>query len=295
MSLHHVLTLTDHGAAAERGVERAAELAARHQARLHLFAPLAPAGEAWRHHPDRLGMRARQLARRHGIDVLPQPLHTLGQALATPAGGAREAAGRLLVLHAGLLRAWPWRTRAVWAGACPVWLPGESGPAAAPATLVVDTGRVPAERLQAWAGQVSAPGRLERLCLPERAGEVYVWPPPAPGPTAGLGWRERDHLSSRRNRVDHRRGRLDEVRLIARQAERSRASLVLLCSGAEPPWRQLLGGPLPRRLQPALSADLLWLPEALLLASAAQARRRVAAVLWPHGDTPSAQGAGGLA
>ena len=240
-------------------------------------------------------MRARQLARRHGIEVLPQPLHTLGQALAAATTGPREAAGRLLVLQAGLLRAWPWRARAVWAGTCPVWVPGEGVPAAAPATLVVDSGRVPADRLQAWAGRVAEPGRLERLCLPGRAGEVYVWPPPATGQAAGVRWRERDHLSSRRNRVDHRRGQLDEVRLIARQAERSRASRVLLCSGAEPVWRQLLGGPLPRRLLPALAIDLLWVPEALLLASAAQARRRVAAVLWPPGNPSGAHGAGGLA
>lgn len=276
MPLRHVLSITDHGAAAERGVERAAELAARHGARLHLFATCAPAAQAHTHHPDRLDMRARQLALRHGIEVSARPWHALDEAMAPlgrqggERGDSARAADGLLVLDAAWLRTWPWhariRARGLWGG-CPVWVlrEGEPPPSTpsrpAPSTLLVDDGQVPIDRLWAWASRIVPRGPLERLSLPGRAVQVHVWPPPLADPGADAPWRERDHLSSRRNRVDHRRGRLDAVQLIARQAERSRAALVVLPTRPEPWWRHLLGRSLPQRLAQRIDGDVLVLPQ----------------------------------
>ena len=70
MRLQTILALTDFSAQAEHGLERAAMLAATHNARLRILYGAETPNPKFVDSFARLEQRARQLARRHGVQVV---------------------------------------------------------------------------------------------------------------------------------------------------------------------------------------------------------------------------------
>ena len=103
MRLHTVVALTDFSTAAEHAVDRAAQLAAAHQARLHLLYVAQHHDPRFADPQARLEQRARQLGRRHGLPVTA--LHGAGQGVVADALQAAAQAD-LLVLDRRMQSGW---------------------------------------------------------------------------------------------------------------------------------------------------------------------------------------------
>ncbi len=80
MHLHSILAITDFSTQAEHGLERAARVAAAHQAKLRIVYFTESATHGFLNPGGRLAQRARQLARRHDITVnaVTRPCNSLG-------------------------------------------------------------------------------------------------------------------------------------------------------------------------------------------------------------------------
>ena len=83
MQLHSILAITDFSTQAEHGLERAALVAAAHQAKLRIVYFTESATHGFLNPGGRLAQRARQLARRHDItvDAVTRPCNSLTDVL----------------------------------------------------------------------------------------------------------------------------------------------------------------------------------------------------------------------
>ena len=242
MRLHTVVALTDFSTAAEHAVDRAAQLAAAHQARLHLLYAAQHHDPRFADPQARLEQRARQLGRRHGLPVTA--LHGAGQGVVADALQAAAQAD-LLVLDRRMQSGWHawWRpcvlAQLLRRAPCPVLVVQQPAQGAYGHVLVaLDAApAVPALLRYAGALEVSARVELFHAC-------------PVRGPCdATLAyrsqeqWRVRlsDAFEARRNRVDLRVGAQDLARqLVVQQPAQGAYGHVLVALDAAPAVPALL-------------------------------------------------------
>ncbi|SDM23927.1 Nucleotide-binding universal stress protein, UspA family [Oryzisolibacter propanilivorax] len=237
MRIQTILALTDFSSPAEQALERAALLAAHHQARLQLLY-IAERQEAKFCDPQaRLEQRARQLSRRHQLTV--QALPAAGDALAALHAAAAQA--DLLVMDNRLHGRWRWPTRALGLLArmlrtspCPVLV--VQGAARAPYVHV----------LVHAAGDEDSGGRLLHGAAAMHAGatvELFHVARPRRGLGLACGEAFARALRSRRQRVQQLAQPLQSVphtRLRVSDAFETRRNRVGLATRGLDPARQLL-------------------------------------------------------
>ncbi len=287
MNIKRILSLCDFSAGSEHAIERAAQLAARHGLSLELVYWGGFENQRLADFLGRLAMRSRQLERRYAIEVanpFPSPAELGRQMQRQP-----RAAEILVVAHSALLRRFP--ARWAWLPArnmlelarCPLLIVKRtvSGPYARMLAVckACDSGALPEPLPPFVRGSHiellhlnPAPAAAARCAAAAADGSASEWPPPGAGRDGG-GIHNSDQLASRRNRLAHRRGEQDAVRLIANQADYSGSDLVL-AHYRPSPWAQRgIVASFQQRLDEALDCDLLLLPGEQL--SACRAARRL--------------------
>ena len=286
MRLQTLVAVTDFSAPAEHALDRAALLAAHHQARLAVVYAAERQDAKFCDPQARLAQRARQLARRHGLSV--HPLGALqGAGLADALVAAATAAqADLLVMDARLHgpQRWPagalgLRARVLRASPCPVLLvqqpagqpyghvlvhaQGDGCGALARCAGALQGGAVlelfHAARPQGLSGLGLACGQAFARAL-QRAGALPVAAQAGPGAV-----HVSDAFQARRNRVGLARRGLHAMHQLAVQQDRSGADLLVLAHPRRPVLRELLQASAAHRLltgRPAVACDVLVVPQA---------------------------------
>lgn len=291
MRLRTVVALTDFSSVAEQALERAALLAAAHQARLQILYGTEAPDPKFVDPQARLAQRARQLARRHDLAVTPLDYGAVGVVEAV-LRAAREA--DLLVVHAlgaeGLAAWWRGDTlaRLLRASPCPVLLVRQAAQAAYAHVLVDVASASASQALVRYAGALEAAAAVELFHTPGVRGAA------APGTADALhayrdelrqrarGRRVRlsDVFEARRNRVDMNLGAAadDRARQLAVQRHRSGADLVALAQPRRGWLADMLRGSVARQLLAGVDCDVLVHPldDLRVDALAVEAQSRVA-------------------
>ncbi len=278
LRIQTIAALTDFSTQAEQALDRAALLAAEHQAVLRVAYAADSEDPRFVSPQARLDQRARQLARRHGIEVLACDFDLLKgvaqRALAVAAGAD------LLVLDRRMERQWamPWRGSALShclrRSPCPV-LVVQSAPAEGEAT---DAGYV--RMLVTMDGTPRARDVLHFAAHLQSHAAVDLFQSRDPGISGveeeqefgvleqfreelerdaeherRLRIKDADH--ARRNRVDSQNGTRDVTRQIMVQQQRSGADLIVI-GAAQNTWLGRLSlAARAMRLATAVSCDLL--------------------------------------
>ncbi len=275
MQLNTILALTDFSTQGEHALERAAMVAANHRARLRLLYGTDTPNDKFSHPQARLEQRARQLARRHGIDAKAiQGVGTLGLDL------PRHAA------HADLLVMDMQRQRSMrnfWNGATvrqlvrrlgrPV-LVVKQAPQAPYQKMLVAVDLSPASRaLVRYAGAFEQHAAVELFHALQHAGEVPLRATDvslemiqacrraALHQAQGRLLRWTDSFDTRRNRhaLAVRRG--DPARQTSVQQQASKADLVVVGKSRRPVLVDLLWGGPAWRLAGLAGCDVLVVPD----------------------------------
>ncbi|NCT82432.1 MAG: universal stress protein [Comamonadaceae bacterium] len=279
MTIKYVLTVATFSQASENAVERAAEIAARHQALLYVVH--RPAGDADQpsdyHH--RLALRAAQLGRRHGVEVAHPELSEV-QLLALLEEGAqqlvmvldRDTARRPLA-EPGLLRGLAallfGRRSLLDVRACPTLVVNRpAGEGGRMALLPYGTAR-DAERSVALARQLAQGGAREMFFVgPQRARPAgpeapgrSEWPPPGPQDGGTERVVHSNYLSTRLNRSVLAFNTASTALRIRNQANFSGADLVIAPYRPPTLMERLLRRSLRERLTRELSCDLAFLSD----------------------------------
>lgn len=259
MRIQSIVALTDFSTTAEHALDRAALLAAHHQARLELLYAAEQQDVKFCDPQARLEQRARQLARRHGLVVRVVPDGGSGAIVAA----AQRA--DLLVMDARLHGRWRWPARATGllarvlrASPCPVLV--VQTPARAPyAHALVHAGGDAGGALQRSAMGLQGGATVElfhaartlrglRLACGEAFGRaLHSRRQPAPAQQQGR-LRVSDAFEARRNRVGLATGGLDAARQLAVQQQSTRADLLVLAHTRRSLLRDLLQPGKPHRL-----------------------------------------------
>lgn len=275
MRIQNILALTDFSIQAEHGLDRAAALAAAHGARLRILYACETPPLQLSDPMARLDQRARQLARRHGVEV-----GTIGGTGRLLEDGLTEAAhADLLVAHGRMYRdgyvlprrqlLYPLLRRSP----CPVlvvqrpWL-------GAYARVLVSVDFCAASRpLVRYAGNLEAGAALELFHAIDTHDEARLRS--AEASTAAVQayrrevqqyaqqqlYRLSDVFEARRNRVGTLIGRGDAVRHLTVQQERIGADLVVLGQERRSWLIDWVRGSVPRKLlSGGLQSDLLVVP-----------------------------------
>lgn len=283
MTLKFVLTVATFSQASENAVERAAEIAARHRALLYVVhRPADDAGHPSDFH-HRLELRASQLARRHGIEVM-HPVLSDAKLMKMLEKGAQEIVVVIDPATARQLTAGPGLLRNLASGflrgrsfldvrACPILI--VSRPSGAPYKLALLPYRTAREhdRSVALARQVSAgsaremffvgPQRRLSRARPERPDPVRrsEWPPPGPRASGAEPVVHSNYLSTRLNRAVLAFDTASTAQRIRNQANFSGADLVIAPYDTPTLLERMLRSSLRERLARDLACDLAFLPD----------------------------------
>lgn len=261
MRLHTVVALTDFSTAAEHAVDRAAQLAAAHQARLHLLYAAQHHDPRFADPQARLEQRARQLGRRHGLPVTA--LHGAGQGVVADALQAAAQAD-LLVLDRRMQSGWHawWRpcvlAQLLRRAPCPVLVVQQPAQGAYGHVLVALDAAPAVPALLRYAGALEGSARVELFhACPVRG--------PCDATLAYRSqeqWRVRlsDAFEARRNRVDLRVDGQDLARQLVVQQERVGADLIVLGHRRRGLLTETLRGAVARRLLQGVRCDVLVVP-----------------------------------
>ncbi len=275
MRPHAILALTDFSTSGEHALDRAARVAAQHQARLRLLYASDTPDALFNDPGARLAQRARQLARRHGVAV--EALHGSGRLAQDLPRHAAEA--DLLVVDAARLRSLRgWRHGATVRQVarrhgCAVLVVRQA--AAAPYRHVL-VGVDLAERSRAlvrFAAAFEREAPLQLFHALVHSGERHLRAADVPRETIEA-WRHEalrmahgrlvalsDSFDARRNRrllvVDRR----DAARQITVQQQASQADLVVLGKRPRHPLAELLWQGVAWRCAGLLGCDVLVVPD----------------------------------
>ena len=287
MRMQSILTLTDFSSQAEHGLDRAAALAAAHGARLRILYACETPPLQLSDPMARLDQRARQLARRHGVEV--STIAGTGRLLEDCLTEAARA--DLLVAHGRMYRAGsvlPWRQllgQLLRRSPCPVlvvqrpWLGGY-------ARVLVSVDFCAASRpLVRYAGDLEAGAALELFHAIDTHDEARLRSAEASIAAVQAYRREvqqyaqqqlyrlSDVFDARRNRVGTLIGRGDAVRHLTVQQERMGADLVVLGQERRSWLMEMVRGSVPRKLLAGgLQSDLLVVPHDYLTTASQAAR-----------------------
>ena len=302
MTLKFVLTVATFSQASENAVERAAEIAARHRALLYVVhRPTDDAGHPSDFH-HRLALRASQLARRHGIEVM-SPALSERRLLQMLEKGAQEIAVVVDPATARQLTAGPGLLRNLASGllrghslldvrACPILVVNRPSGQACRVTLLPYRTAQEAERLVALAPQVAAGSAREMFCVgpqcppsqarllnPSRPDAVRrrEWPPPGLRGSGTERVVHSNYLSTRLNRAVLAFDTASTALRIRNQANFSGADLVIVPYDAPTLLERLLRSSLRERLARELDCDLAFLPDPACERTAPMASERLAA------------------
>lgn len=299
MRIQTILAITDFSSPAEQALDRAALLAARHQARLQLLHVAERQDAKFCDPQARLEQRARQLSRRHQLTA--QALPASGGDLAALLAAAAQA--DLLVMDSRLHGRWRWPTRALGllarvlrASPCPVLVVQGAARAPYAHVLVHAAGDDEGGRLLHGAAAMHAGATVElfHVARPRRGlglacGEAFARAlrsrrqraQQLAQPVAHTRLRVSDAFETRRNRVGLATRGLDAARQLLVQQQGTRADLLVLAHAprgalrdllqASKPWR-LLAGPEP------VDCDVLLVPQSGAVAARGDAPARQSAV-----------------
>lgn len=271
--IHTILALTDFSNQAERALDRAALLAAAHQARLRIvYASDTPPLQLADPYA-RLEQRARQLARRHSVQVTA--VSGSGQRMADAMAEADRA--DLLVVHHTMHRGPFWRrsalSRLLQRSPCPVLVVRQSAQADYEQVLVaVDFSATSRPQVRYASG--FAPGAaLEIFHAIDTGTEAWMRRVQADTSTVQAYRREvqaqaqdqmfqlSDSFDTRRNRVGTLIGRGCLARHLEVQQECVAADLIVVGQPRRTAWFDVLRGSVARKLLGlGLGCDLLLLP-----------------------------------
>ena len=275
MRIQNILALTDFSIQAEHGLDRAAALAAAHGARLRILYACETPPLQLSDPMARLDQRARQLARRHGVEV--STIAGTGRLLED---GLTEAArADLMVAHGRMYRdgvvlprrqlLYPLLRRSP----CPVLVVQRPWQGAYARVLVSVDFCAASRPLVRYAGDLEAGAALELFHAIDTHNEARLRS--AEASTAAVQayrrevqqyaqqqlYRLSDVFEARRNRVGTLIGRGDAVRHLAVQQERIGADLVVLGQERRSWLMDWVRGSVPRKLLAGgMKSDLLVVP-----------------------------------
>ncbi len=269
MRIQSIVALTDFSTAGELALDRAALLAAAHQARLHILFGAETPHPRFTDPQARLEQRARQLARRHGLPV--QALEHRGGSVAGEA--LRAAAGAdLLVMDrrppagmAGLLGG-STLARVLRASSCPVLVVQQPVHGAYAHVLVAVDFSAASDALVRYAGGLEAAAAVELFHAADRRCESTAqalrdYRHEVRRQAQGRRVRLSDVFEARRNRVGMAVGAGDRARQLAVQQESAGADLVALAHRRRGLLGDLLRGRATRRVLDGVGCDVLVYPQ----------------------------------
>ena len=277
MPIHTVLALTDFSIQAEQALDRAALLAVTHQARLRiLYASDTPPLQLADPYA-RLEQRARQLARRHSVQVTA--VSGSGQRMADAMAEIDRA--DLLVVHHHMHRGPFWRrstlSRLLQRSPCPVLVVRQPAQAAYAQVLVAVDFSATSRPQVRYASSFAPGAALDVFHAIDTGTEAWMRRVQADASTVQAYRREvlqyaqerlyrlSNVFDARRNRVGTLIGRGDLARQLTVQQESADADLVVLGQEHRSWLMELLRGSVARRLLAGcLQSDLLVVPHAYL-------------------------------
>lgn len=294
MNIKSILAITDFSTAAEHGLERAALIAARHQAKLRIIYGAEVPNLAFSDPFARVQQRGRQLARRHAIMV--EAIGHTANMLDDVVQHAHSA--NLLVLdhrrHRALQTFWRGTTldQLLRCCQCPVLIVKQAPRARYERLLVAADGTTAeSEKLARYASSFEGESELELFhCLAtlsnaglrSNAGIVEVMTAlrhaALPG-TQGQSLRFSDSYDTRRNRVMSCAGRVEPAREIAVHQDFVRADLVIVGRNRNSTVVDFLFGNVPRQLINWVNSDVLVVPHEYQGLSSAVAKERIETML----------------
>ncbi len=289
MNIQSIFAITDFSTQAEQGLERAALLAHAHDAKLSVMYATEAPDPKFSDPFARLEQRARQLARRHNINV---------KAVARTGGMVDDILkqcqrSNLLVLDQRSHRS-PWQ---FWQGstldqmlrhsACPV-LVVKQPPERPYGRLLVAVGQTKAsQKLVGHASGFALDAELELFhALPEggetRPGSTVMSPEvvnayrqKAHGGARDRLFRFTDSSHARRNRVSAVSGRAEPARQIAVQQEASKADLIVVGKERSSTVADMLLGSIAQRVTHWARSDVLVVPNGYRAPTSAAAGARI--------------------
>lgn len=293
MNINSILAVTDFSTAGEHGLERAALIAARHQAKLRLIYGAEVPNLGLADPVARLRQRGRQLARRHGTRV--EVIDHTSSMLNDIARHARSA--NLLVLDHRKQRALP----TFWRGTtleqllrrcpCPTLVVKQVPRGQYQRVLLAVDDTVASEKLVRYAHSLDAESELElfhtfealhNAGLSTRSGSddaMLVHRQTARQNALHQPFRFSDYLETRRNRVTAVTGRSEPAREIAVQQDFARSDLVIVGRIRTSTLIDFLFGNVAERLINLASSDVLVFPHDYQAPSGAVARERIQSLL----------------
>ena len=273
MPIHTILALTDFSIQAEQALDRAALLAVTHQARLRiLYASDTPPLQLADPYA-RLEQRARQLARRHSVQVTA--VSGSGQRMADAMAEIDRA--DLLVVHHNMHRGPFWRrstlSRLLQRSPCPVLVVRQPAQAAYAQVLVAVDFSATSRPQVRYASSFAPGAALDVFHAIDTGTEAWMRRVQADAPTVQAYRREvqaqaqdqmfslSDSFDTRRNRVGTLVGRGCLARHLEVQQECVSADLLVVGQPRRAPWAEVLWGSVARKLLGlGLGCDLLLLP-----------------------------------
>lgn len=293
MNIKSILALTDFSTSAEHGLERAALIAARHQAKLRLIYGAEVPNLGFSDPFARLKQRGRQLARRHAITV-EAVAHT-GDMLDEVVKHAGRA--NLLVLdhrrHRVLQTFWRGTTldQLMRRCQCPMLIVKQVPSARYERVLVAVDFTVESEKLVRYASNFEAESALELFHFFETFNNAGLGSNTGPGDvmtayrqaalkdTQDRLLRFSDSFDTRRNHVTSLAGRGEAAREIAVHQDAVGSDLVIVGKNRNSSVIDFLIGNVARRLINWVNSDVLVVPHDYQAPSGAIARERIQTLL----------------
>lgn len=296
MNIKSILAVTDFSTAAEHGLERAALIAAQHNAKLRIIYGAEVPNLGLVDPVARLRQRGRQLARRHSTAV--EVIHHTSNMLSDIARHARSA--NLLVLDHRQERT----LSSFWRGTtldqllrrapCPTLVVKQAPRGHYKRVLVAVDYSVESERLVQFASGLDAHSELELLhsfealngaglraqntaedAMRTHRGTVRQ-------DAAHRSLRFTDYFETRRNRVTSLTGRSEPAREIAAHQDFARSDLVIVGKNRRTLVADWVFGSVARRLVGMASSDVLVFPHDYQAPSGAVATERIQRLLSSH-------------
>lgn len=272
MRLQTILALTDFSAQAEHGLERAAMLAATHNARLRILYGAETPSPKFVDPFARLEQRARQLARRHGVQVVA--VNGVGDPVEDTLTQAADA--DLLVLdrrmHRALHQFWVGSTvqQLMRRSPCPVLVVQQAPGGPYERVLVAVDYTATSKPLVRYAGALAVGSSMALFhAIDSRSAEVSQ--------AAMQAYRQevlphvhnrmsrlKDSFDTRRNRVGTLTGQGDVARQMVVQQESMSADLVVVGQRRRAALMDLVAGSMARRLLGHAGCDVLVCPQDFL-------------------------------
>ena len=274
MNIKSILAVTDFSMAAEHGLERAALIAASHQAKLRLIYGAEEPNLGLVDPVARLRQRGRQLARRHAANV--EVISNTSNMLSDVTRHARNA--NLLVLDHRSERT----LTTFWRGStlnqllrrcqCPILVVKQEPRGPYKRVLVAVDYTAPSQKLVQFASGLDAKSELEFFHSFEALNNAELSAKAAPHDTmrthrrtvrreaSHRSLRFSDYFETRRNRVTSLNGRSDPAREIAAHQEYARSDLVIVGKSKGSMLFDFLFGNLAGRLVHLTSSDVLVYP-----------------------------------